>query len=156
MDQENAEADFAHPDEVRVAETGFGVRAVEAAKQDEGTTDGTPIAREFGFGFEEGEAEAIEVRAPDCPSDVFFGVAGDNAASKDDDRGDDTGEGAVGEGFRSGRGRGGHIRHELGKENARTDVHAYQCCRSIRSVDAVISDQWRWVDIPSPADQLYR
>ena len=98
----------------------------------------------------------MEEGAPSYPADVFFGVAGDNAASKDDDRRDDTGEGAVGEGVRSGRGRGGHIGHEFGEENARTDVHAYQCCRSIMSADAVTSDQWRWADTPSPADQLYR
>ena len=96
MNQEDAEADFAHPDEVRVAETRFSMWAVEAAKQDEGTADGTPIAREFGFGFEDGEAEAVEIGAPGCPTDVFFGVAGDEAAGKDDDRRDDTGEGAVG------------------------------------------------------------
>ena len=96
MDQEDAEADFAHPDKIRVAETRFSVRAIEAAKQDEGTADRPPIAREFGFGFEEGEAEVVEEGAPGSPADVFFGVAGDDAAGKDEDWRDDTGEGAVG------------------------------------------------------------
>ena len=154
MDQEDAEADFAHPDEVRVAETGFRVRAVEAAQEDEGTADRAPHAREFGFGFEEGLAQAVEVRAPGYPADVFFRVAGDDGTDKDDDGREDTDEGAVGDGGRGGRGRDGHVCHEFGKQNAGTDVHAYECWRWEMSIDLAFSDRGCWGDIPSPDDQL--
>ena len=99
VDQEHAEADFAHPDQIRMAETRFSVRAVEAAKQDESSADRTPISRKLGFGFEDCEAEAVEKGTPGSPADVFFGVAGDDAAGKDEDGRDDTGEGAMGGSF---------------------------------------------------------
>lgn len=83
MDQEDGEADFAHPNQIRVAEAGFCVRAVEAAEQDERAADRAPIAREFGFGFEQVLAQAVEVGAPGCPVGVLFGETGYDAADED-------------------------------------------------------------------------
>ena len=123
MDQKHGERHFAHPDQVRVAEASFRVRAVEAPEQDQGPADRTPVSREFGFGFEDCLAEAVEVGAPGDPVGVLLGETGDDAAKEENQWRDDAGNGAAGE---EGGGvcRGGHVGEEFGDENPGADVHA--------------------------------
>ena len=66
--------------------------AVEAAKEDQGTAHGRPISRHFGFGFEDCQANVIEVGTPGCPAGVLFRVPCDDAAGKDDEGWEDLGE----------------------------------------------------------------